>query len=268
MSLNLFIKELKSNLKGNIVLSLSVALYIASSMGIYSIMTRNIAKVVDFYAVIPESLRIALNFNLNQWSNVLGFYITYFIYYVPIVIGCYAIILGTKILSKEEQHKTAEFLLTRPISREQVISSKLLAFIAHILGINLVVFLVALFSCGIVSDWNFKIASLSVLHTYGALMCIFFGVLGFFITVLMKRAKAIVGIGIGIVLGSYLFDMTIRISDRVQFLLYLTPFKYLDLNILSEDYGFDAWRLLFFFGASGVLILFSYVVYRKKDILI
>ena len=123
-------------------------------------------------------------------------------------------------------------------------------------------------SCGIVSDWNIKIASLAILHTYGVLMCIFFGVLGFFITVLMKRAKAIVGIGIGIVLGSYLFDMTVRISDRVQFLLYLTPFKYLDLNILSEDYGFAAWRLLFFFGASGILIISSYLFYRKKDILI
>ena len=268
MSLNLFIKELKSNLKGSIILSLSVALYIAFSLSIYSVMSNNLAKVSDLYSTIPESMRVAFNFNPNQWNNILGFYTTYFVYYVPIIAGCYSIILGTKLLSKEEQNKTTEFLLSRPISREQIVTSKLLSLIVHVLVINLFAFLVALFSCGIVSDWDFSIQSLTILHTYGFLMCVFFGVLGFFITVLMKRAKAIIGIGIGIVLGTYLFDMMIRISDRVQFLLYLTPFKYLDLNILSEDYGFEAWRLLFFLGASGILILFSYMFYRKKDVFI
>jgi len=84
----------------------------------------------------------------------------------------------------------------------------------------------------------------------------------------MKRAKAIVGIGIGIVLGTYYFDMLIRIYGKVQFFLFLTPFKYINLDVFSENYGFDTWRLLFFFGASSTLIVLSYVFYKKKDILI
>ncbi|MBT8378638.1 MAG: ABC transporter permease, partial [Ignavibacteria bacterium] len=245
-----------------------VVLYTALSLLIYSSLKENILKATDFYDIMPEYFQVAFNFNINQWDNVLGFYVTYFVYFVPIITGCYSIILGTRLLSKEEQNKTAEFLLSRPISRNQIISSKLFTFFVHILVINLLAFFTGLLGSGIVSDWDLNIKSLIILHTYGCMICLFFGLLGFFITVIMKRAKAITGIGIGIVLGTYFFDVMIRVFGEVQFLLYLTPFKYINLNAHSPDYGFDAWRLICFFCISGLLILLSYVFYRRKDILV
>ncbi|MFC1726855.1 ABC transporter permease subunit [candidate division KSB1 bacterium] len=268
MNLNLLINELKSNLKGSIITGFVVTFYITFSLSIYSVMQENMSKISDFYSLIPQPMRVALNLHPEQWGNVLGYYATYFVYFVPFIAGCYAIILGTKLLSREEQNRTAEFLLTRPITRGQIVASKLAGIFIHILGINLIALLTGLISTGIVTGWNFNINSMIVLHTYGFLLCFFFGTLGFFLTVLMKRAKAIIGIGIGIVLGSYILDMMLRVSDSVQFLLYFTPFKYMDLDILVPDYGFEAWRLIFFFGASGTLIILSYMFYRKKDILI
>jgi len=268
MNLNLLLNELKNNLKGTVITSLVVVSYTAFSFLIYASMKENISKVTDFYYIMPESFQVAFNFHINQWDSVLGYYVTYFVYYVPIIAGCYSIILGTKLLSKEEQNKTAEFLLSRPISRNQIISSKLFTLFIHILGINLLAFFTGLYGSGIVSDWQFNIKSLAILHTYGCLMCLLFGILGFFITVMMKRAKAIIGIGIGIILGTYFFDIMIRVFGEVQFLLYLTPFKYINLEAHSPDYGFDAWRLIYFFGISGLLIILSYAFYRRKDILI
>jgi ABC-2 type transport system permease protein len=268
MNLNLFLKELKNNLKGTVITSLVVVLYTAFSLLIYSSMKENISKVTDFYYIMPESFQVAFNFHINQWDNVLGYYVTYFIYFVPIIAGCYSIILGTKLLSKEEQNKTAEFLLSRPLSRNQIISSKLLTFFVHILGINLLAFVTGVFGCGLVANWEFNLKSLTILHTYGLLICLLFGILGFFITVIMKRSKAITGIGIGIVLGTYFFDVMIRVFGEVQFLLYLTPFKYINLEAHSRDYGFDAWRLIYFIGTSVLLVFLSYVFYRRKDILV
>jgi len=268
MNLNLFLHEFKNNLKGTAITSVVVVLYTAFSLLIYASMKENILKVTDFYNIMPESFQVAFNFQINQWNNALGFYITYFVFFVPIITGCYSIILGTRMLSKEEQNKTAEFLLSRPLSRAQIISSKLSTFFIHILGINLLAFFTALFGCGIVSDWEFNWQSLIILHTYGYLICLFYGILGFFITVVMKRAKPITGIGIGIVLGTYFFDVMIRVFGKVQFLLYLTPFKYINLEAHSPNYVFDAWRLIYFIGISGLLIILSYVFYRRKDILI
>jgi len=268
MSVNLLFRELKSNLKGTIITGISAALYIAFSFSIYSVMKENIPKITEFYQFMPQSFRLAFNMDLNQWDNVMGFYVTYFVYYVPIIAGCYSIILGMKVISKEEHFKTAEFLLSHPLSRSQIISSKLIALIIHVLGINFFTFLTAFVSCVIVSEWEFSIRALAVLHTYGFLICGFFGIVGFFITVIMKRAKAVIGLGIGIVLGTYFFDMMLRISDKVKFLLYFTPYKYMDLQAFAKDYGFETWRLLFFFGVSGLLIMLSFLFYRRKDILV
>ena len=266
MNLNLFLKEFKSNIKGTVITSLVVVLYTAFTFFVYASMKTIISQATDFYYTLPQSLRVFLNF--SHWDNVLGYYVTYFVYFVPIIAGCYSIILGTKLLSKEEQNKTAEFLLSRPLSRNQIVSSKLFTFFIHMLGINLLAFITALFGCGLVSDWEFNLRSLIILHIYGFLICLFFGILGFFITAVMKRAKAITGIGIGIVLGTYFFDVMIRVFGKVQFLLYLTPFKYINLEAHSPNYGFDAWRLIYFIGISGLLIMLSYVFYCKKDILV
>ena len=266
MNLNLFLKELKNNRKGAVITSFVVVVYTSLTFFIYASMTTIITQATNFYYTLPQSLQVFMNF--SQWDKVLGYYVTYFVYYVPIITGCYSIILGTKLLSKEEQYKTAEFLLTRPLSRNHIISSKLFAIFILILGINLLAFITALMGIGLSSDWEFNLKSLIILHTYGCLICLFWGILGFFITVVMKRAKAITGIGIGIVLAAYFFDVLIRIFGKVQFLLYFTPFKYINLEAHSPDYGFDAWRLIYFFGISGLLILLSCIFYSKKDILV
>ena len=69
-------------------------------------------------------------------------------------------------------------------------------------------------------------------------------------------------------MGAYFFDMILRISDKAQFLLFFTPFHYMNLDVLSPGYGFDAWRICTLIGASAVLIVLTYLLYRKKDILI
>ncbi len=268
MNFNLFVREFKDNLKGTVLTSLVVVLYTSFSLLIYSSMKENISKIQEFYYIMPKAFQEAFNFHINQWDNVVGFYVTYFVYFVPIITGCYSIILGTRILSKEEQNKTAEFLLSRPLSRNQIVSSKLFNFFIHILGINLLAFFTGLFGCGFVSGWEFNSISLLILHTYGLLICLLFGIIGFFITVVMKRAKTITGVGIGIVLSTYFFDVMIRVFGEVQFLLYLTPFKFINLEAHAPDYSFDAWRIIYFLGFSGLLVLLSYMFYRKKDILV
>ncbi len=268
MNNNLFIKEFKRNLKELLIVGPSLIFFISLSMTIYSTMEDNMSVIMELYKNIPEAIQEALNFNDNQWSTVLGFYVTYFVYYVPMGLGIYAIYLGSKILSQEEQNKTAEFLLTRPLSRDQIILSKLLVLYLNTLIINLLLYACGVISCGIISAWEVSFEHLTIIHIYGLMICLFFGTLGFFITVIMKKAKLIMGAGIGIIMGSYVIDMILRVSDKAQFLLYLTPFNYMNVNVNFPGYGFEAWRVFVLLIAIIIMIVLSLVFYRKKDILI
>jgi ABC-2 type transport system permease protein len=268
MNSNLLHKDLKRNLKSFLGGTFSVVAFIGITIGVYSTMIDSMDMISNLYSTLPDTIMEALNFREGQWNTMLGFYATYFVYYIPIMGGIYAYYLGSRILAVEEQYRTAEFLISRPLSRGSIIFTRLVICFIYVVGFNITVYITGLISCGLASGWEYSILNFTILHLYGLTFCLFIGFLGFFISVFMKKAKSSLMAGIGIIMGSYLFDMIIRITDKVQFLAYLTPFKYMNMDAISPGYGLEAWRVLILFGLSGILIFLSFAGYRRKDILI
>lgn len=242
--------------------------FLSITLSMYSAMKESMASVSELYASMPEAFQNALNFHEGQWNHVLGFYATYFVYYVPMITGAYAIFLGASILSREEQYRTAEFLMSKPITRNQVITSKLAVLGLYVGLVNVALWINGVLWTGIISGFDSTFSQMTIVHIYGLFICYFFGILGFFITVMMKRAKSIVGPVIGIVMFLYMFDMLLRITDKAQFLLYFTPYKYMNIDMLASDYHMEWWRIAVMVGATGLLIGGSYMMYRRKDILV
>lgn len=260
--------ELKRNLKVFIIFTLAITGFFCITLSMYSAMKDSMLDIANLYSSMSPAIMKAINFSDGQWNTVLGFYSTYYGYYIPLMAGAYSIFSGANILSKEEQGKTAEFLLANPITRTELISSKLFVLLFYIFLMNFVVWLNGVLWTGFISGFGDSFIQVSILHIYGLFICVFFGVLGFSITVLMKRAKAIIGPAIGIVMFMFMFDMIIKITSQAQFLLYLTPFKYVNTNVMTSGYHLEFWRPGILFGLSLILIFLSYFVYRKKDILI
>lgn len=268
MIYNILKNDLRKDLKVFLIISLALTVFFSITLAMYSGMKDSMTAVTDLYSSLSPAIMEALNFHDGQWNSILGFYSTYYVYYIPMMAGAFSIYLGATVLSREEQNKTAEFLLAKPIRRGQVISSKLLELFIYITLTNLIVWLNGVIWTGFISGFDETFAVISVMHAYGIFICFFFGVLGLFITVLMKRAKAIIGPAIGIVMFMYMFDIILRITDKAQFLLYITPFKYMNIDVLTSDYHMEWWRPGVMAGASLLMILGSYFFYRRKDILI
>ena len=261
-------KELKRDFKVMLILTLVMTGFISFTLSIYTSMKESMMAITELYSQMPEAFMKALNWEDGQWEHILGFYATYFVYYVPLFTGAYAIYLGTTVLSREEHQRTAEFLLAKPLSRQEIVTSKLAVLVTYITIPNLVLWVCGISWSGIDTGFNETFTQVSILHLYGWLVCLFFGALGFMATILMKRAKPIVGPAIGIVMGLYFFDMMLRITDKAQFLLWFTPYKYIDLNLLDPEYHLNGWNVLILGGAILVMSGVSYFFYRRKDILL
>ncbi|MEA1876416.1 MAG: ABC transporter permease subunit [Bacteroidota bacterium] len=268
MNINLFKNELRRDLKVFVIITLTLTGFLCITLSMYTAMQDTMASMSDIYANMPQAFQDALNFQEGQWNHVLGFYVTYFVYYIPMMTGAYAIYLGASILSREEQHRTAEFLLSKPITRNQIISSKLAVVGVYVTLANLALWLNGVLWTGFISGFGSTFVQITILHVYGLFICYFFGVLGFFITVMMKRAKSIIGPAIGIVMFLYMFDTILRITDKAQFLLYFTPYKYMNIDLLADDYHMEWWRIGVLVAGMGLLIGGSYLSYRRKDILV
>jgi ABC-2 type transport system permease protein len=182
--------------------------------------------------------------------------------------GAYSIYIGVSILSREEQYKTSEFLLSRPIGRGEVLSSKIAVMKTYIFLLNLVMWINGIIWTGFIGGFGNTFTQVTILHIYGLFICLFFGFLGLLISIIMKRARAVIGAAVGIVMGFYMLDMILRITDKAQFLLYFTPFKYVDINILDSGYQLEAWRIGVMAACILVMAGFSFLLYRRKDILI
>ena len=98
----------------------------------------NFGTLIGFYAV--------------ECGNVLGLGGAFF-----------ASLCAVGVLSKEEKDKTAEFLLTHPVSRKRIITEKLIAVLIQITALNVIIYALAIGSIAAVGE-DIPWKEISLLH--------------------------------------------------------------------------------------------------------
>lgn len=175
----------------------------------------------------------------------------------------FASLSAVSILSKEEKDKTAEFLLTHPMSRQRVLTEKLLALLIQITVMNIIIYLISLASI-VATSQEIPWKEINLLHLAYYIMQIELMGICFGISAFMRRGS--VGIGLGIAILMYFFNLISKIAKPTEFLKYISSFGYCDgADIIMKgrlDLGLIALGLSL--GAIGIAL--AYVKYLKKDI--
>ncbi|CAM4442884.1 ABC-type transport system involved in multi-copper enzyme maturation permease subunit [Paenibacillus endophyticus] len=135
--MNVFWIEMKAYSKSLIFWSIGILFLIASSMGKYAGLSSSGQSMSDLMAGMPTSLQALMGIGTLDLSKASGYYGVLFVYLV-LMGTIHATMIGANIIAKEERDKTAEFLFVRPVSRNKVILSKLLAALANLAMLNIV----------------------------------------------------------------------------------------------------------------------------------
>jgi ABC-2 type transport system permease protein len=264
---NLFLKEMKRNAFSLILWMVVISILIAFTMSVYRTFLENQSKVMGMMSLIPKS---ALQFkgisNFSDMLSVLGFYSINNVIYMMLLGSIFAIVLSSNILLKEEYNKTAEYLLTRPLTRSEIFFSKISVVILHVFLLNLVTALVGLISMELVKKGPFNINAFIILSVYTFLLNMLFGAIGLFLSTLVKRAKQITTFCIGLVLIFYFINTISKITLSISKIGYLSPFKYANVDAINPNYNLNPWNLLYFVGLTLILTGISYRLYTRKDI--
>jgi ABC-2 type transport system permease protein len=267
MNRNLFLKEMRKNALSLMLWMIAITLLISVTMSVYRTFVENQSKVLGMMSLVPKS---ALQFkgisNFSDLLSVLGFYAANNIIYMMVLGSIFAIVLSSNILLKEEYNKTAEYLLTRPLTRREIFFSKLTVVFLQIFLLNLVTALAGFICMEIVKKAPFSIKAFLILSVYTLLLNLLFGAIGIFMSTLVKRPKPITTFSIGLVLVFYFIYTLSKITESASKIGYLSPFKYVNVNALNPTYKLDLWHLLYFIGISLLLTGISYRLYNRKDI--
>lgn len=121
MNRSLFLRELRINATALLLWTAIITFLTTATMSLYGIFLENNVKILAMISILPEG---ALQFkgvsNVNDLFSVLGFYSANNVIYMLVLGSIYSISLSSNILLKEEYGRTAEFLLSWPVTRKQV----------------------------------------------------------------------------------------------------------------------------------------------------
>jgi len=269
MNNNLFSKEFTRNAASMVIWTLVITILISVTMAIYPVFLENQSKITALFSILPKG---ALQFkgisNVNDLLSVLGFYAVNNIIYMMVLGSIYSIVLFSGILLKEEYNKTAEYLLTRPITRSEIFTSKLAVAFLNIILLNCITSLAGFLFMHIVKTDTFSVRAFLILSVYTLLLNILFGAIGLFVSTLIKRARPITTFSIGLVLIMYFIYTLSKITPGASKIGYLSPFRFADVDALNPEYSLHFWNFMYFAGISAVLMVLAYRNYRKKDIYI
>lgn len=215
--------------------------------------------------IYPEALLKAFDINRLSYSSILGFYAIEGYMIITLFGSIYSVILASNILSKEENEKTIEFLLSKPISRAQIVSQKLLAILVNIFILNAIIS-VLVFIGFKMSDSTFNIKTLALISLAPFLLHLTFALVAYFISTVVKKSRNILSISLGIVLVAYFFNVLSKISDKFENLKYITPFEYVNAADIVTSNSIKPLYLVIMFSVMIVSIILTYIVYQRKDI--
>lgn len=260
--MTIYINEIKRSFRSLCIWTASIAFMMLVCILLFPEMKGEMDSVSDMFANMG-GFSAAFGMDKLSFGELMGFYGIECGNILGIGGGFFAALAGISVLANEEKERTAEFLLTHPVSRFSVITQKLLSVLTQVIILNLVVVGVSLISASAIGE-ELEMKEFLLMHTAFLIMqleisCICFGISAF-----IRRGS--IGIGLGLALALYFLNIVCNISEQAEFLRYITPYAYAEAsNIISEaklDTGLIAVGTAF--AAAGVAI--SYFKYIKKDI--
>lgn len=216
-----------------------------------------------FIKNLPDVMKKAFNIYLDSISTLVGFYSMVFSF-VVLCGAIQAMNLGTAIISKEVREKTADFLLTKPVSRSTILTSKLLAAFSSLIITNVIYLLLTITAAAaVVGDFNLKLfLMISVTLLF---IQIIFMALGVIVSVIAGKIRSVISISLSTVFGFYIIG-TLGSVVGEENVRYISPFRYFDTAYIIKNSAYEISFVII--GAIFVIAATagSYLIYLKKDI--
>ena len=254
--------ELRQGKTAFLIWTASIGFLLAVCIFLFPEMKGQMDSVNDIFASMG-SFTEAFGMDRLNFGTLIGFYAVECGNILGLGGAFYAALCAVGILSKEEKDKTAEFLLTHPVSRKRIITEKLIAVLIQLTAMNIILYALAVGSIAAVGEaipWK----EVSLLHLAYYLLQVELAGICFGISAFLRKGS--VGVGLGIAVMMYFLNLIANITDAAEFLKYITPFGYCEGADIISSGSLDG-TLVAIGAAIGICgIIIAYLKYTKKDI--
>ncbi|MDP4153034.1 MAG: ABC transporter permease subunit [Bacillota bacterium] len=262
--MNIFYRELRANRRSLILWCLGMIFLILAGMAKFSAYKGAGQSVQQLMNSMPKSIQVLLGTYNFDVTTAKGFYGVLFLYII-LLAAIHAAMLGASIISKEERDRTFEFLYVRPVTRNKIITAKLVASAINVFILWIVTYAVSLAYISKIAPNENAGNYLSTLM-FGMLCTqVLFLTVGMMLSAVCKKYKAAPGMSSFLVFLTFFMSYAADLNGKLDFLKYFTPFQYFNaVRLLNNGIS------LLFTAITFILIIISvfitYIAQQKRDL--
>jgi ABC-2 type transport system permease protein len=262
--MNIYLHELRSYRKNTIIW---IAALCAGTLFLFSMFpafSSNAGAVNDVLKNYPLVVQKAFGLSMDMIGSVPGFY-SFIITFLAICGAIQAMNLGISVVAKETTGKTADFLLTKPVTRKSVITAKLLAVFTCVVVTSAVFLAVATAIAMAVKNKDFDYTPFLLMSLSFFFIQVIFLALGFIMAVVIPKIRSVLPVSLSTVFGFFIIG-TVAATLNLKDAYYLSPFKYFDTTEILKTSAYQTSFVIVGAVVVALAVLFSYFIYSKKDI--
>src|SRR5690606_29946435 len=194
----IFRRELRVGARGLVIWSAALGGLVLLMMSVYPSFAEDARVMEDMLAVFPEPLQNVFGMQTLSLASYAGFY-GIEVHLINTLAGSvYAALLAGGMLAKEENDRTAEFLLSKPVTRAEVAGQKIGAVLVNLLLLNAVIAAVS-FACTGFADGPVETDLLAWYALASLLLHVTVASVAFLLSAAMRRSRSIVSLALGLV---------------------------------------------------------------------
>ena len=176
----------------------------------------------------------------------------------------FAAYIGVSSLAGEEKNRTAEYLLTHPVSRTRIVAEKLFCIFCQILILNAVSMLTSIVVVQAIGE-ELQMKEFLLLHAAYLLLQAEIAEVCFAISAVLRKSG--IGAGLGLAEIQYFLNIIANLTEDAEWLKYITPFGYAEAADIITNAEIDLLSAFIGCFVTAAAISAAFIIYNRKDIL-
>lgn len=224
MPVNIFRKELRLNRRGFLIWTGIAVLFLALYLPFFPyVQDPDYVKLLEGY---PDTIKEVFNLRGIVFQDINYYYAGLVIQYLMILVGIYTAMLAGRLISREADLNTADFLFTRPVTRRQIMAAKVAAFLILTLLLWAAVYAAAVAAGLATAPGEFNVSRQFLVHLAGFLAALATGGIAFAAAPFINQVSGTTSLGVGLGFGFFILDAAGKMTDKLAFLKYLNFYYY------------------------------------------
>ena len=244
---------------------LALSLVVLLIVGIYDSFAPQQEQMEQLLANYPPELMAFFGAAGPEFSlfSAEGFISMEFFSFMPVVLGIFALLMGSGLLVSDEEKGTLDLIMAHPVSRSALFLGRLLAFVSAtvcILAILWLAFLVGMNSS------TLSISAVRLLRPFLSLLAVLllFSTLALLLSMVLPSRRLAASVSGLLLVASFFVTGLATINEDLQAIARFSP-----LNYYQSEQAFDHFNVRWFAGLLLAAVLFAVLAgwrFQRRDI--